>query len=170
MKNVRKNSRTHYSLVEFNLFVGALTTISGFAVILGAVCLGSPAASFAQEPARAKIAGRLPAPETDPQFKAIQARAGAAAVKMNVKDPKSIKAVNTELANVRAELDAYAKAKGLKLTTTRYRSVNVEKGSSGSPQCRQIEGCVLTRSGVTERGAEWCEYTCTVNYGRIGRQ
>jgi len=57
----------------------------------------------------------------DNELNAIQARANAAAAKWNPKSAASVAQLNAELAKVHADLIAYAKANGLKVTGKVYK-------------------------------------------------
>jgi hypothetical protein len=132
-------------------------------VATGAAVLANPVSSLAQEPEAKRsppitVPTRPPTPPRSGELNSIQARARAAAAKLDFKDPKAVKQVNAELSKVHADLVAYAKANGLKLTTRTYKH---PVGTSAAQTCPEKEDCTLVGASVTDKGVLNCIYTCT---------
>lgn len=126
-----------------------------------AILLANPATSLAQAAQAQRRPGptRPTPPPQNGELKSIQARASAAATKLDFKDPKSVKQVNAELARVNADLVAYAKGHGLKLTTTTYTN---PVGTSAVQACPAPKpDCYLSKA-YTDDGVLYCFYTCLV--------
>jgi hypothetical protein len=105
---------------------------------------------------------------TDPQLSAIQARANAAISKLVSKDPKLVKRVNAELAQVRADLGAYANLNGLPVEKLKLNlspkavSKLCEPYFSIVDSSGRVQGnCTLTGVHFTEEsGLPVCDYEC----------
>jgi hypothetical protein len=96
------------------------------------------------------------ASSTSPELKAIHARAEAARAKVNPKDPKAFKQAQAELAKVRADLAAYAKGHGLKLTAREYTHPVADE-----QRCRAgNENCTLVEAYVDKNGVLHCVFDC----------
>jgi hypothetical protein len=137
--------------------------LSLIAAIAGAAFLASPLATLAQErevsgggPTKGEVP---PAKARAGELEAIQARARAAAAKLDFKNPKAVKQANAELATIHADLVAYAKANGLKLTTKQYKH---PAGTSAEQKCPEKDGCALSGAELDAQGNLICTYECYV--------
>ena len=143
------------------------TRLCFLTVIVGTVFLANPTLSLAQAP-EGKQAGAKPAGPTlvskDSQLQAIQARAKGAAAKLNPKDPKAFKQANAELAGIHADLVAYARKIGLKLTTKTYtkRGGAIAEQSCASTSKNGNLECTLTKATLNKDGNLHCYYDCVV--------
>lgn len=120
--------------------------------------------SLAQEPAARRsppiTVPTGPTPSKSENLDSIQGRARAAAAKVNVKDPASVKRANAELSRVHAHLTAYARANGIKLTTQTVTATATAQEQS-CPGTKTIAGmtCTLTNASVVN-GKLICDYDC----------
>jgi hypothetical protein len=106
----------------------------------------------------------------DPELKAIQARSTAAVSELVSKDPKLVKRVKAELAEIRADLRAYAKANNLPLRRLSHKEpkevircepfFEYPAVPPGFPGPNEPQDCTLTGFYFNELGETVCEYTC----------